>query len=220
MKRFLATLWSDLRFLIFTDVRVLLRVRSERSSIKRDVKKLQHHTNAELGAHINRKPFVTQHLIPAPGRMVVVREPASDKVGAIYKTDETVEWETHTNPFAMVVGVGDAQINQYTGERITTDVLEGDKVILGALGMAVPLVSEGKIDYVYVVGFESVVGRLELICGACGHHERNFAHEIKCPKCGAGAAPELIPEAPSEIVMPTLDEVADISAERIRKASK
>lgn len=165
------------------------------------------------------KPYVTQHLVPSPGRIVVVRERAEEKsLGGIYKPDETQQWESSSNPFAMIVGVGDTQINQYGGPPVTTDCQEGDKVILGALGMAAPLISDGKIDYVYVVGFESVVGRLELVCGACGHHERHFAHEIKCRKCGAGAAPELVPAPPSEIVLPTLDQVADISAERIRKA--
>lgn len=164
------------------------------------------------------KPYVTQRLVPSPGRMVVVRERAQERTyGGLFKPDEARDWESRANPFALVVGVGDKQVTQY-GTVVETDCREGDKVVLGALGMAVELVSDGKIDFVYVVGFESVVGRLELVCGACGHHERNFAHEIRCQKCGAGAAPELIPEAPSEIVAPSLDDVAELNAERIRSA--
>lgn len=192
MKHFLLNLWYDIRFLLLPRKRPPV-------------------------AEPDAKPYVTQHLVPSPGRMVVVRERASEQIGGIYKPDDTIEWESHSNPFALVVGVGATRTNLYGGPPETTDCQEGDKVIVGALGMAVPLVSEGKIDYVYVIGFESVVGRLELVCGACGHRERNFAHEIKCRKCGAGAAPELIPEAPVEIIAPSLDDVASISAERIRK---
>ncbi len=184
--------------------------------VVRDARKVE----AEKPAPSESKPYVTQHLVPSPGRIVVVRERAAEKAGAIYKTEDTIEWESRSNPFALVVGVGGPRANPYGGPPETTDIEEGDKVIVGALGMPVPLVSDGTIDYVYVVGFESIVGRLELVCGACGHHERNFAHEIKCPKCGAGAAPELVPEAPVEIIAPTMDQVADISAERIRTAAK
>jgi len=159
--------------------------------------------------------YVTQRLVPSPGRMVVVRERAKAQTyGGLFKPDEAVDWESRANPFALVVGVGDAQVTQY-GTVIETDCREGDKVVIGALGIPVELVSDGKLDYVYVVGFESVVGRLELVCGACGHHERNFAHEAKCPKCGAGVAPELAPEAPMEIVVPTGEEAEIILREQI-----
>lgn len=161
--------------------------------------------------------YVTQVLVPNPGKIVVVRERATETYGPnsrVYKTETDVEWESAVNPFSLVVGVGEPETTQY-GTQITTTVQIGDKVVVAQVGMNVPLVANGKIDYVYVLGFNGVVGRLELVCGACGHRERHFAHEIKCKKCGAGAAPEMMAEAPVEIVLPQAKDVEDINRGRI-----
>jgi co-chaperonin GroES (HSP10) len=162
------------------------------------------------------KPYVTQRIVPAPGRMVVVRERAKKTTyGGLFKPDETTDWEDATNPFAMVVGVGAERPNAY-GPPETTDCVEGDKVVVGAIGRPIELVSDGVLDFVYVISFESVVGRLELVCGACGHVERHSAHQAKCQKCGAGPAPEILPEPDSAIIAPTPEDVQRANISRIQ----
>ncbi len=134
-----------------------------------------------------------QTFSPQPGKVAVIleasvtlkRAAASD----IEVLDETEKYEKWINPWALVVGVGAPAIAD-TGREITTDVKPGEKVAISQVGRNLPLVSaDGQVEYVYVLPFEGILGRLERECEKCGFTSRESADDMECPQCPKIVAP-------------------------------
>jgi len=152
---------------------------------------------------------VKQTLHPKPGKIVVHRE--TDEEFYDYRREITgapkIEFGTEeaakrkSSGWALVVGVGKSEKTAY-GTIITTDVQEGDFVLVAQIGMDVRLdASDGTFTYVYVVPFDAVVAHAEVDCEACGYNSRKNVRQTVCPKCGVG------PLRPVNLAVPTNTEV-------------
>ena len=124
---------------------------------------------------------------PNAGRIAVVREADTallrKAAGAkVILVDETVEWERRVNPWALVVGVGGPRQTDY-GTTITTDVQVGEKVLVAQVGMSVWLEDGEGGDYIYVVPFEGILGRLSFTCQNCNATISLSPAENACPAC-------------------------------------
>jgi hypothetical protein len=141
---------------------------------------------------------IKQAFKPAPGRIAVVREEVDEALKrvkrddgsevAIYGADGPLnatdkDYRRDTNPWALVVGVGESRLTDY-GTTIGTDFLPGDRVLIADIGRYVELTAtDGQRERIYVLPFEGVMGALEWACGAdgCGYvSRREFA---ECPQC-------------------------------------
>lgn len=138
---------------------------------------------------------------PNPGKIAVVREGVAEEAvkferedgteGAIVKPEETVAYEKHVNPWALVVGVGDPAITS-SGRRVVSPNEKGDKILIAEVGRYVPLMdfATNKVDYVYTLPFDGVLGTLEHECAECGFHTRDYTI-VECPKCPKIEKPNL-----------------------------
>lgn len=151
-----------------------------------------------------------QVLHAAPGKILVHRETdvefykyrQSLTGGPVLEFGTEEAKQRKSSPWALVVGVGKPEVTMY-GNKITTDVQEGDFVLVAQIGMDVRLdAHDGSFTFVYVIPFEGVMGWLEVQCGACDYVSRKNVRQIVCPKCGAG------PEKRVDIAAPTNAEVA------------
>lgn len=152
-----------------------------------------------------------QRFIPAPGKIVVVREKAEQKIRygslELERHPDDIEYETVANPWALVVGVGKPETLQ-NGQLLTTEYEEGDKVAVVQVGINLPLkTSDGKVDYIYVLPFDGVTGRVEAVCEKCQFVERKSeaVMTLECPQCGDKPAP------PPMICTPTLPQVSELT---------
>lgn len=137
-----------------------------------------------------------------PGKIAVVREKVSetyDKAGLLARPETEREFASRVNPWALVVGVGGPKKTDH-GTVIVTSVVPGDKVLVAQVGMSVFLDDGEGGDWIYVVPFEGVLGKLVENCETCDA----LAVEGKCPTC----------PAPVKIDVPTPDEVSIIQATR------
>ena len=149
-----------------------------------------------------------QEFIPNNGRIAVVREAAAPKwkLGQLEldKTDETKEYQTKANPWALVVGVGKPEVTAY-GTKITTHIEPGDKVAVAQVGLYLPLeTSDGVTDWIYVVPFDGIMGSVQARCENkdCGYVERkgSAVMGLVCPKCGDGRQPEIVQPSTADVI--------------------
>jgi len=163
-----------------------------------------------------------QTLIPNNGRIVARK--ASTREFYEYRPSPITFGEEDTNLvyigdnkyenirqiWGMVVGVGKPETTMY-GTRITTDAEEGDFIAMTNMGVEIPLENgKGQIEFLTVITFDGVLGRLEAVCDApnCNYRDRKNVRLVICPKCGAGPAVEL--------VKPSLVESAAVAASKVR----
>lgn len=134
-----------------------------------------------------------QRFVPEVGRLAVVREASEAlqrlRAAELAAADETVQDQGNASQWALVVGVGGPRVSD-SGREITTDVRPGEMVLVSEVGRFVKLkASDGTFDFIYVMPFEGVMGRLEWECEACNAtREEKVYYRIEpeggiCPTC-------------------------------------
>lgn len=128
-----------------------------------------------------------QGFVCEPGRVAVVREKSVvqqqyEKAGlAVSEAD--AKWHEKINPWAFVVGVGAPRVTE-RGTLIETGIKEGMKVLVGEVGRYVEmLTADGSVDFIYVLPFEGVLGRLVHECEKCGWKSEYEPEDGLCPEC-------------------------------------
>jgi len=112
--------------------------------------------------------------------------------------------------WAQVLDVGKSETTMY-GTKITCDAEKGDFYAITNMGVEIPLeAGDGTIEFLTVIQFGGLLGRLEAFCDApgCDYRSRKEPRILICPKCGAGPAVEL--------VTPSLTESVAVAASRVR----
>ncbi len=128
-----------------------------------------------------------QSFHPCPGKIAVVFEASvalqrMDAAG-LEVLKETETYEKAVNPWGLVVGVGDPRITD-NGRLVETDIQPGEKVAISQVGRTLPLKTcDGEIDFIYVLPFEGILGRVERDCEKCGFTSRESVDDMECPAC-------------------------------------
>jgi co-chaperonin GroES (HSP10) len=140
--------------------------------------------------------LLNQKFQPGPGRIAVVVDHETAltqraKRAGIVVAEETAEFQQQRSPWAMVVGVGEPEVTQY-GTTINTDVKEGDFVAFSRVGLTLWLDDGEEGDYIYVLPFAGVLGRLSWSCEKCAFFSRSRPETApNCPNCPDIVAPTL-----------------------------
>jgi co-chaperonin GroES (HSP10) len=140
--------------------------------------------------------ILNQKFQPGPGRVAVVVDHDTHllqraKRAGIIAPEETEDFQQQRSPWAMVVGVGEPEVTQY-GTSITTDLQEGDFVAFSRVGLTLWLDDGDEGDYIYVLPFAGVLGRLSWACGKCEFFSRTRPESAPlCPNCPDIVAPTL-----------------------------
>lgn len=147
-----------------------------------------------------------QTLTPPPGKILVHRETLDEFYSyrkGVASLIEDVSTQGRFSPWALVVGVGKSEVTTY-GTKITTDVQVGDFVAVAQVGVDLRLeAGDGTFTYIYVIPFDGVISRLEVICEreSCGYTDRKNPRQLICPKCGAGPSVGLVEPSVAEVLV-------------------